>query len=209
VPYQPGENLAWRDVRRETVCFAWPNRVIEDGGRGLLLARCPGAVGKVVRGYPEDPAQMRHELGRATPSLVDLRWSGTITLGVHVDHAYWSTRLMWRADTGTFLCYYIDFCRPLIRAPGRIDSLDLALDMVVDPDGAWRWKDIAEYEELCVAGVIDREDRAAVAAATPVVIRAIESGAFPFDGSLVSWKWPPDLALPELPPQWAERPAPG
>jgi Protein of unknown function (DUF402) len=42
---------------------------------------------------------------------------------------------------GALLCWYVNFQRPPVWRP---DS-DLALDLVVDPDGTRRWKDEDEY----------------------------------------------------------------
>ena len=63
-------------------------------------------------------------------------------------HSIWA---MWRAGGRPFLCWYVNLQAPIRRAPNGIVTRDHALDIVVAPDGQWRWKDedhLARMEEL-------------------------------------------------------------
>jgi hypothetical protein len=125
--------------------------------------------------------------------LVDLTWTRTITLSIFDDGAVWVPRLFWDAGTGEFLGYYVDFVRPVTIRAGTIDTSDLELDVVVAPGGQWRYKDERSYGRLRQLGWVTDADHDAIEAAKPVVTTAIESGLFPFDGSLVGWRWPDGL----------------
>jgi hypothetical protein len=202
MPFSTGSSIAVRDVRKGVVYFAWPFRVVEDGSRGLMLAQRPGAMGRVPRGYPGDRAKMLEQLTAIAPDLVELTWARTVSLDVWSPGNWWSTRVFWDEEDGTFLCYYIDFVRPFSIQGRCLDTLDLALDIVVSADGRWAFKDLDEYEDLRRTGWIGDDDHEAVERAKPDVIAAIESGRFPFDGSLIEWQWPTGLPVGVLPDGW-------
>jgi hypothetical protein len=52
------------------------------------------------------------------------------------------------AQNGRFKGWYCNISRPARISSGHIYAEDLALDLVVYPDGTWRMIDEAEYEEL-------------------------------------------------------------
>ena len=189
----PGDSVEVRDIRDGTVYFAWPLRVIRAETGRVLAAQRPGAVGRVLRGYPGDPETMLAQMTGARSELVELTWARTVTLSIFEEGAVWVPRLFWTAGTGEFLGYYVDFVRPVAIGASTIDTCDLELDVVVAPDGAWRYKDERSYERLRRVGWVTDADHDAIEAAKPVVTAAIESGRFPFDGSLVDWRWPADL----------------
>lgn len=197
-----GSAVALRDVREGSVYFAWPDRVVDVRSDTLLLARRPGATGMVVKGYPTDPKTVRAEITKPSPELVELVWARTVTLGICKEAHGWYTRLFWDAETGVFLGYYIDFVRPIVFNGACIDTLDLALDVVVTPDLRWSFKDEDDYAMLRERGWITPEDHQAVNANRPRVLREIETGSFPFDGSLAEWRWPAQLSLADLPDGW-------
>jgi hypothetical protein len=204
VPYGAGTSVAFRDIRHGVVYWAWPGRVVEDGNRGLLVAQRPRALGRVPAGYPLDRQRVFDLLeSREPPEIVEAAWERTTTLTVYRDDAWWGSRLFWDATRGAFLGYYVDLLEPLGRHGRCIDLVDLALDLVVAPDGEWHWKDVDEYETFKDAGIIGSEAAAMVESIKPELVRAVESKAFPFDDSLVGWRWPRDYPIPGLPEDWA------
>lgn len=109
---------------------------------------------------------------------------------------------MWSADSGEFLCWYVDFRRPVVRRGRFLDTRDLALDVVVDPGGEWRWKDEDQYRYGVASGFIDGDEHAAVEAAREVVLEAIAARRFPFDDSLLTAELPQPERLPSLEQDW-------
>jgi predicted RNA-binding protein associated with RNAse of E/G family len=185
VAYTAGDHVALRDVRNGVVYFAWPVTVIEDADRGLLVSQVPGAVGRVPRGYPDDLAELVHQLESRQPELVELEWKATRTLGVFLPDQWWATRLFWNADGTAFLGYYVDFIRPIERDGNHVNTLDLALDVVVRPDGSWAWKDEDHLPIMRTLGWLDDETERHMELGKTAVIAAVESKTFPFDHSLV------------------------
>jgi hypothetical protein len=73
---------------------------------------------------------------------------------------------------------------------------------VVAPDRSWVWKDEGEFtERLAYPDDYWVTDEAAVRAEGERVIKQVEAGQFPFDGTWVDFEpeptWPVPTALPE------------
>ncbi len=201
VHYSAGETIIARDIADGVVLFAWPLRVVDDDDRRLLAAQMPGSVGKVTRGYPSDPAVLLEQLMSGSPALDDLVWSRTLALGVFQPMQWWSTRLMWDAETRDFICYYVDFLRPVARWGRCLDKLDLGLDLVAVGDGTWSWKDEDHLPLVRAAGWLDDAAERHLDLARQEVVAAVEHGAFPFDGSLLELR-PSPADPPQLLPDW-------
>lgn len=80
------------------------------------------------------------------------------------------------------------------------------LDIVVEPDRSWRYKDVAELEVLAGDGTFDAGTAAAVRAAAEQAIALVEAGAEPFCDPWPSWRPDPSWPTPVLPPSWADVP---
>jgi hypothetical protein len=65
-------------------------------------------------------------------------------------------------QTGHFKCYYVNLQVQATRTPIGLDSLDQVLDVVVAPDGAWRWKDEDELELAVQLGVFSLDEAAEI-----------------------------------------------
>jgi predicted RNA-binding protein associated with RNAse of E/G family len=53
-------------------------------------------------------------------------------------------------ESWTFKGWYVNLRIPIVEHDDFVDSMDQALDVVVDPDGTCRWKDEDDLEK-CVA----------------------------------------------------------
>lgn len=52
---------------------------------------------------------------------------------------------MWKLFAGAdFLFWYVNFEEPYRRCADGIEINDLQLDLVIQPDGSWRWKDVED-----------------------------------------------------------------
>jgi len=105
----------------------------------------------------------------------------------------------WNDATGEFLGHYVNLQAPLRRTPLGYDSGDHVLDIVVAPDGAWRWKDEDEFAEAIQLEHFTPSEAAEVRAEGERVIAGLPS-LLP-----TGWEtWRPDPAWPvsalKLPP---------
>jgi Protein of unknown function (DUF402) len=177
-------------------------RVLADDERGLLLWVALGSPmldrravdGRGLRAMPFK------EWITTDTKLWDVTWRGPGVLKFlppGQNHSVW----LFRAGDGRFTGYYVN----LEEAGVRWDDGDVAGVDIVDQDldiwkpaaprEPWRWKDEDEFvERLAFPDDYWVRDGPAVRAEGERVIKLIEAGKFPFDGSL----------LTELPdPQWA------
>lgn len=127
----------------------------------------------------------------------------------HVWHSLHVLRLIrpgawhdvWRCfeSGGSFAGWYVNFQVPVTRRGERLIMCDLELDIWVEPDRSWRWKDRDEYRDLIERGWVTAAEAAAVAADAERVVPRIEAGDPPFDDGRAGWR--PDPAW-SRPPRW-------
>jgi predicted RNA-binding protein associated with RNAse of E/G family len=104
------------------------------------------------------------------------------------------------SEAGPLTCWYVNFERPPSWRPDGWDTLDLALDLVVDPDGGWRWKDEDEYAHCRRLGLVTDAEHAAVGRAREEALDLVRrrAGVFAEDPG-ASWRPDPAWPLPALP----------
>ena len=132
-------------------------------------------------------------------TLAEHEWQRNRTLRLTPLDVGYSLDLYWRDADDEFLGYQINLQEPLRRTSLGFDSFDQELDIVVTPDGAWRWKDVDSFEQGVRDGFV-----------TPDVGSAIRELARQLAGQIgemipTGWEdWRPDPAwtLPELPEGW-------
>lgn len=94
----------------------------------------------------------------------------------------------------------MNFERPCQRTQIGIDTCDLLVDLVVEPDlSGYSWKDEDEYEQGRRLGFIDEVDHVAVDDARQQVLALIESRPGPFAQDLSAWRPDPRWPAPALP----------
>ncbi|MEU9131883.1 DUF402 domain-containing protein [Kitasatospora sp. NPDC048540] len=104
--------------------------------------------------------------------------------------------------TTTPLRWYVNFEYPYRRRPGfGIDTMDLALDLVITPDlTGHHWKDTEEYGKLRRLGVVDEYAGREIERARGRGIGMLDDRARPFAGGRPTWAPDPSWPLPTLPP---------
>lgn len=118
-------------------------------------------------------------VSRATWEKVTRRGSGTylkrwVTAAPPFDHAWHTAHVLrfmrpgeehtvevWWDVEWSFLGWYVNLQAPLVVRNDRFDTTDWVLDVVVDPDGTWRWKDEDEFAQAFELGVFESEAAAA------------------------------------------------
>lgn len=191
--------LTWsmRFLHAGVVAFAWPVEPIASDTDAIVVGLVAGSRGLVPVGYPDDLATLDQQALRGEFDHVARTWESTNCLHVFQPNQWWGTRLMWDAATGNFLCWYVDFLRPVQKHGTFVDTRDLSLDIVVLPDGTFIWKDEDRYAHKINCGLIDDEEQAGVELARGHAVAAIQGRSFPFDGSFRDWR--PDGRLRALP----------
>ena len=190
-----GDQTLFRFVWPWRVFSALPSTVVESGERIVLWIA--GATS--VRWPP----------GRRIPipKIAAGRWE-------HIETEWYGGRLMlfepgashsiyvsW-GRSGEFAGWYVNLEDPWRRSRFGLDTTDHLLDITVDPDRTWRWKDEDELAEAVEIGLFSRERADEIRAEGERAVERIEAWTSPFDEGWESWRPDPEWPLPELPEDW-------
>ena len=176
----------------------------------MTAARWPGAATREISFYAQSLRTGDHALresarearARGDWELVDSVWQWTGVVERVVSGRWFSVSRMFDPG-GTLLCWYVNFQRPPVWRPDGWDTSDLALDLVVDPDGTRRWKDEDEYAHDVRLGLITDAEHAAVQAAREEAVALVQASADMFaESARQRWRPDPAWATPSL-ANWA------
>ena len=139
------------------------------------------------------PTKVSRPLNSAQPKpwrrgeweLVDAVWSRWNALFV-IEPGAWHATWAWWTPAWDFLGWYVNFQEPLVRTATGFDHRDLQLDIVVQPDRTWRWKDEDDLERSIETGVISAERAARTRSEAEAVIPLIERRVYPFTTEIES-----------------------
>jgi len=186
----------WRYIHKGRLRWAMPNLVIEETPARVASLIVPGVVTK----GPKDPVHERYVQNLLTGwELDDWVWHSKRILHLTTFGASHALDLHWDHATGRFLGWYVNLQEPLRRSPLGFDTFDQMLDIWIEPDGSWRWKDWDELVEAERVGLFTTDEAAAIRAEGERVIAKL--------GTLLptGWEdWQPDPAWsrPALPEGW-------
>ena len=204
--WSAGTTIILHEIWRGRVYSARPVVVAEDTGDRLALW-CPrGTRWKVATTPPaRERAPTRADrfvtlLERSDWVFQDATWRISNLTQVRPGdwHAVWAG---WD-EAGDPWGWYVNFQRPFVRTKQGIQTMDLALDIVVEPDAKWRWKDEDEFQVLVDAGVIDGTEAATVRREAENMSARIEANEAPFNEPWHDWRPDPAWPAPRLPDGW-------
>jgi hypothetical protein len=192
---QPSTVL-WRYIHRGRLRWAMPTWLIEESAGQVVSAIVPGVV-------TMGPKNMVHE-----------RYVQDLLTGWELDPWVWHTRrilqiapydaahtlgLHWDHATGAFLGWYVNLQEPLRRSRLGFDSFDQMLDVWIEPDGTWGWKDWDELVEAERVGLFTSAEAAAIRAEGERVIASLGTR---LPTGWEEWQPDPSWALPTMPEGW-------
>ncbi|HET7036036.1 MAG TPA: DUF402 domain-containing protein [Thermomicrobiaceae bacterium] len=144
----------------------------------------------------------RGGIGHRPWGVADLKWHTTSRLYLVTPGAAHAFSVFWRATDWSFLGWYVDLQAPLRRTRRGFESEDYLLDIVVAPDGSWKWKDEDEFEISQRAGRFSSAETAAIRAEAARVIERIEARTWPLDAGWEDWRPDPAWPIPMIPDGW-------
>lgn len=116
----------------------------------------------------------------------------------------WSrTSLGWDHSTGALQSWYINFELPARPTPHGIVSMDLVVDIWVNPDRTWQWKDRDDFLAVLDDHTLDAEIRDRVDAESAQVLHELHTRTGPFADHWLEFQPDPDWSEPVLPPSHA------
>ena len=202
--WSPGDVIVLQDVFDGRLWADRPVLVVEDSDDVLALWCPKGTVRKVPITTGSLPAGvtrgewLARALTRRDWVLEEAAWDVS-SLMLHREgdwHAVWLSFL----ESGEQWGWYVNFQEPYRRTAQGIETMDLALDIIAEPDrSGWRWKDEDEFALLIEHDVISPGVAARVRHEAETVIGRIERDEPPFDSAWPMWKPDPDWEMPMLP----------
>ncbi|MGB3327752.1 MAG: DUF402 domain-containing protein [Thermomicrobiales bacterium] len=188
------------DGTRHGPHFAIPMRIVRDDADLTMLYTAAGSA--IRKRVHVDGTSIPRNLPYAERVRLEMivgegTWSPYHTLSIVPAGAPCDIRAIWHEADWAFAGWYVNLQAPLRRVGTGFDSDDWLLDLTVDPDGTWAWKDEDELAAAVALGVVTSAFAEAVRVAGESVIPLIEARSWPFDGSLIDWR--PDPAWGPLP----------
>jgi hypothetical protein len=199
-----GEVVALRGIYNQRVWSAQPAIVVKDSPEEAALAILPGTECMVPKGYSngKQGSWRRWDYKKREWELESFIWHSNRLLVLLEPEKFYATIYFWREDTNQFLCYYINFQLPFWRSPCGFDTLDLELDIIIDPERNWRWKDEDDYQKAIDGGIILKKWSNEINLAKLDIFEKMKKQKYPLDGKWLNWKPDTKWATPKLPANW-------
>jgi protein associated with RNAse G/E len=204
--FAAGSTVLRRDVFRGKVWTATPMRVVVDSCSELVLCHWPGtqmlAPTTWTRWLRTGDDAVRKQ---AIPNLAVTKWdleqwtwrSTTVVTQLCPGEHFSVNRFLGGGDGSA--CWYVNFELPFRRTSVGVDTFDLFLDLVVDPDlTSYSWKDEDEYAHARRLGVIDDPLHRSIDEARQRAVALIEAREGPFGRDWSAWQRDPAWPVPNL-----------
>jgi hypothetical protein len=204
IRFEPGQTIVRRSVwDNGRISAVESARVLSDTGDEVLAWTGSGSDAAVRTTLSGDSIRKMPLARRmAIPTmLTPQRWTSSNILTLTRAGAAHSVWWFFGADLA-FRGWYVNLEAPSKRWYGGLDTRDHALDIWVDPDRTWRWKDEDEFAERAGEPHFWTAEQAElIRAEAERVIPFIEAGRYPFDGVHTDFRpdpgWPPSRFGPE------------
>ena len=201
-----GDTVVLQEVWRDHVWAARPMRIVRDEGDTVALWMPRGTRWKApttppTRGSNGDRGVRLAECAALGDWVFrDLEWDVSIlSLMREGDwHALW---VSWLPDGGHW-GWYVNLQEPFRRTELGFETMDLALDVIIEPDRSWRWKDEDELDVFVQRGVFDKAVAERIRAEGLEVVGRAERDEPPFCEPWPEWRPDPSWSVPQLPEGW-------
>jgi hypothetical protein len=204
--FQPGDHALHQGVYEGRVWYAQSVVIVKDTAEETAYAVYPGAECVAPRGYIHGRQTWNRWLDYQTNhwDMQTYHWHTNCFLVLLYPEKYYSINLMWNYAEKRFLCYYINFQLPFQRTALGFQSLDLEIDLVINTDYGWHWKDEKDYEEGIKLNIIRPEWVDNIEIAKQEIFEKLEKIQYPLNEYWLGWEPNPEWVLPTLPINWAE-----
>lgn len=206
--WKPGDAIAYRGIYGGHVSYIQAAVVVQDRPEEVALAILPGAECFAPEGYingkhgASGQWDRWGEYERGRWNMERYTWHTNRLLILLQPEKYYASYYFWRAVDDQFLCYYVNFQLPFYRSEIGFDSFDLELDIIIEPNYEWRWKDVEDYQKGIECGILRQEWIYEIDTAKQEVFERLEKHAYPYDRSWLSWSPEPGWSPPQLPKNW-------
>ena len=186
MPWEKGDVVAWREAWHGQEYVAIPVRVVEDTDRQLVVYVAEGTrYSFPPGGWP---------FAEHHPWAAQGEWRGHGTLVLMRPAGAYSIWHFWKGDERRFAGWYVNLQEPFRREGLSYVTQDQELDIWIEPDGTWRWKDEQELEDWVGRGRFTREEVTEIRRAGERVV-----AEWPFPTGWEEWTPDPAWSVPALP----------
>jgi hypothetical protein len=194
--FPPGEGIALREVWQDRVFEARPTIVVKDEADQTMLLLPAG----VRCGVPVDDEGRELRIpDRAWHLEVRSRGPQPILSFAWPELPY--SVLLWTSHGRRV--WYVNLQDPLTRTSVGFDTVDHALDVLIELDGSgWSWKDEDELQLAVARGLFSEHEAAEFRRWGEVATEHVLAPSPPFDRDWTAWQPDPSWQLPELPDGW-------
>lgn len=194
--WRPGETVVLRYFNRGRPVGAMPTRMLS-ADTNIVLWLPPGAptIRPGIRGrYVRDAPLRERYTSRLDPVEQPWQGDGVLILGrPGRSHSIW---LFWRG--GNFAGWYVNLEAAWRPSQIGFDTEDHTLDLWVESDGTWQWKDEHELAVAVEVGFFTAEQAAEFRAEGERVI-----AEWPFPTGWEEWKPDESWPTPSVPESWS------
>jgi len=202
--WREGDPILFREVYRGKLWTARPATVAAVRDDLIAIYLAPGTIFKVPAGTTHETILERLHNGWQLRDYVWSRGRSLHLLRPGVAHAI---HLLWLPPDWRFGGWYINLQEPIRATALGFDSMDHVLDVIIDPDLSWRWKDEAELAEAVELGLLAPQAADAIRAEGERVIAQLKARQPPFCDGWERWRPDPAWPIPDLPVGCDELPA--
>lgn len=203
--FKPGQTIVVEERWKGLLWSAVPQTVVE-GDSARLVTYVPAGTVSVVGSNRHVPgAEHLTRSERKLEALKTLRVRPlVISETPHKLYFYTADRwtrvnLGWDPSDGRFMGWYVNFEQPVVGTAQGLAGKDLVLDMYIEPDGAWRWKDREDFEVAIDEGVLAPGLNLTFEDQAREVLRDADDQAGPFAPGWQRFQADPDWSVPALP----------
>jgi hypothetical protein len=184
--WKSGDVVAWREAWQGQEYIAVPVRVVEDDEDQLLVYVAAGTRFSFPSAWP---------FGEAHPWARDGVWRGAHGSLVRMRPGdSYAIGHFWEGETRRFSGWYVNMQEPFRREGLSYVTQDQELDIWVNADGTWSWKDEQELEDWVGRGRFTRAEVTEIRRVGESVI-----SAWPFPTGWENWAPDPAWPVPTLP----------
>ncbi len=203
--WEPGRQILQQDLWGRRLITSRPVTVVNDASNYLALYSHPNAPyrSNTIRDRYSKPVIERIDIfNKASKEPLEERVSRDYhVLTLNPPNSWHSVWLFWTAEWQVKI-WYVNLQFPIRRTSRGILVQDCALDIAVEPDMSWSWKDEDEFVELTNRGFFTDQQISSVRDEADRMIEAISNNASPFSDGWEKWRPNPRWPVPQLPEDW-------
>jgi protein associated with RNAse G/E len=207
--FKSGEHCVLRGIVNNQVWIVQSMIVVQDNDKESVLLLLPGSQCAFPKEYREwrDTGRKKHinrwQVAKKNPLILEeFIWQRNRILFFIEPEKFYSICMFWHHESDAFNCYYVNFQLPYKRSRLGFETLDLDLDIVIDENYEWKWKDVDEYQAGIREGGIKDDWVRGIEQSKEEVLGIITKRSSPLDGSWLQWRPDPTWELPKLPKGW-------